>query len=65
MRLLLRACPRCQGDLHETSDMYGRYNQCIQCGNIVDLPSEPFAGGVDIAVKTRVRKAGDKIVVAA
>ena len=65
MTLLFKACPRCQGDMHETSDMYGRYNHCIQCGHIVDLPSEPLGGSMKVAVKTGTRKAGDKTVVAA
>ncbi|MEX2598115.1 MAG: hypothetical protein WD533_00495 [Dehalococcoidia bacterium] len=37
--LLLKGCPRCGGDLHETMDLYGRYHQCIQCGHTADLPS--------------------------
>jgi DNA-directed RNA polymerase subunit M/transcription elongation factor TFIIS len=30
----LRACPRCQGDLHAEEDQYGAYVACIQCGYI-------------------------------
>ncbi len=40
--MLFKACQRCAGDLRETSDMYGRYMQCIQCGNVVDIPTEPL-----------------------
>ena len=40
--MLFKACQRCGGDLRETSDIYGRYMQCIQCGNVKDLPSEPL-----------------------
>ena len=65
MKLLFKACPRCQGDMHETSDMSGRYNQCIQCGHIADLPSERLGGGVNVAVETGTRKAGTKTEVAA
>ncbi len=36
--LELRACPRCEGDLHTNRDMYGSYKQCIQCGYMRDLP---------------------------
>lgn len=39
--LLLKGCPRCGGDLHETADLYGRYHQCIQCGHMSDLQGEP------------------------
>ena len=38
--MLLKACPRCGGDYHETSDMYGRYHHCIQCGHLQDLPDK-------------------------
>ena len=36
--LQLKACPRCEGDLHTNRDMYGSYRQCIQCGYMRDLP---------------------------
>ena len=37
--LELRACPRCEGDLHTNRDMYGSYKQCIQCGYMRDIPN--------------------------
>ena len=36
--LQLKACPRCEGDLHTNRDMYGSYRQCIQCGYMRDIP---------------------------
>ncbi|GBD11266.1 hypothetical protein HRbin23_00920 [bacterium HR23] len=30
-----QACPRCQGDLFRTQDLYGSYIACIQCGYIL------------------------------
>ena len=36
--LKLKACPRCEGDLHINRDMYGPYRQCLQCGYMGDLP---------------------------
>ncbi len=30
-KLWLRSCPRCQGDLYEEKDMYGRFIACLQC----------------------------------
>ncbi len=27
-----RSCPRCEGDLHANRDMYGKYEECLQCG---------------------------------
>jgi hypothetical protein len=44
MTTFLKACPRCQGDVHINKDMYGEYKECLQCGYMVDIvkPS-PFA----------------------
>ena len=28
----LKMCPRCQGDLYEQEDRFGRYLACLQCG---------------------------------
>jgi len=27
-----KSCPRCDGDLTEQQDVYGRYVSCLQCG---------------------------------
>ena len=27
----LKACPRCEGDLYGSSDIYGTYVCCLQC----------------------------------
>ena len=35
--LYFKACPRCRGDMHGASDMYGPYKECLQCGHVVDL----------------------------
>ena len=35
--MLLRACPRCRGDLSLDSDIYGRYVSCLQCGFVRDV----------------------------
>jgi len=35
-----KACPRCSGDVVTKMDMYGRYNECLQCGHAVDLPTQ-------------------------
>ena len=34
----LKACPRCNGDLHISQDMYGKYRECLQCGYVLDIP---------------------------
>jgi hypothetical protein len=38
--MLFKACPRCNGDVRETSDMYGSYVSCVQCGHSADLPEQ-------------------------
>lgn len=38
--MMFKACPRCGGDVHMTSDMYGRYAECIQCGHTRDIPEK-------------------------
>ena len=35
--LKLKGCPRCGGDLRADRDLYGSYEQCIQCGYMKDL----------------------------
>lgn len=48
----LRSCPRCKGDMHVESDMYGKYRQCWQCGFLVDvnqdLAAAKRAGGREL-----------------
>ena len=34
-----KSCPRCSGDVVTKMDMYGRYDECLQCGHVVDLPT--------------------------
>ena len=36
----LKGCPRCRGDLHEESDLYGAYVSCIQCGYVLSSREE-------------------------
>ncbi len=36
--ILFKACRKCGGDMRSSSDMYGEYFQCAQCGNLIDLP---------------------------
>lgn len=48
--MLFKACQRCAGDLRETSDIYGRYMQCIQCGNVMDIPTEKVAVALPVDI---------------
>ena len=35
----LKSCTRCNGDMHVAQDVYGEYNECLQCGHTVELPN--------------------------
>ena len=49
--IYFKSCPRCGGDMHLTSDYYGKYQACLQCGNMVDLDEDP----VDLPGLKKVR----------
>lgn len=34
--VFLGKCKRCFGDMYSNRDMYGAYQQCLQCGHMVD-----------------------------
>jgi hypothetical protein len=36
----LKACPRCQGDLHDVQDVGDQYVTCLQCGRILTEEQE-------------------------
>ena len=36
----LKSCPQCRGDLYETSDIYGIYIDCFQCGHYLTTAEE-------------------------
>ena len=54
--LKLKACPRCKGDLHGNRDMYGSYDECLQCGYMQDIeePNKLFASLAAAGVKKKV-----------
>ncbi|MBF8267805.1 MAG: hypothetical protein HW388_1313 [Dehalococcoidia bacterium] len=43
--ILLKACPRCRGDLKINRDLYGEYKECLQCGYMEDVDKEPQTSG--------------------
>lgn len=45
-----KSCPRCGGDLFIDKDMYGRFEQCIQCGYTHDLKSPSTSGQQEAGV---------------
>ncbi len=46
---LLKACPRCLGDLKFRSDYFGDYYDCLQCGAEI----EPRVAGTSELMETR------------
>ena len=32
-----KVCPRCQGDLYLSEDIFGKYFSCMQCGYLKDI----------------------------
>ena len=38
--LLFKACPRCEGDMHVSGDIYGDYKECLMCGLMVDIAKD-------------------------
>lgn len=40
--ILFRSCPTCStGDLIKTSDTFGEYMECVQCGYVKDVETAP------------------------
>ena len=35
-----KMCPKCRGDLCVTSDSFGKYVSCFQCGYLKDIPAD-------------------------
>ena len=35
--IIFKVCPRCQGDLYLSEDIFGKYFSCMQCGYLKDL----------------------------
>jgi hypothetical protein len=42
--LLLRACPRCHGDMVLEEDRRCRYFECIQCAHVLTVSQEKALG---------------------
>ena len=43
--VILKACPRCRGDLNSDRDIYGEYLECVQCGYMQDRDSGQRSSG--------------------
>ena len=55
--MILKACPKCNGDLELQQDSYGKYLTCLQCGWLRDIPAEKRSWPVVVAAG-QVRAAG-------
>ena len=36
----LKGCPRCHGDVYESTDVFGPYTSCIQCSHYLTRAEE-------------------------
>jgi len=43
----LKRCPRCEGDLFVDRDIWGWYEQCLQCSYVRELTQEGLGPVVD------------------
>ncbi|MBI4282699.1 MAG: hypothetical protein HY672_04360 [Chloroflexi bacterium] len=58
----LKCCPRCNGDLYENKDPYGRYVACIQCGYYLSEMDEVV---LRYSSQTNTREGAEKVPAAA
>ena len=35
--IYFKSCPRCHGDVNLTTDIFGKYLSCLQCGYLRDI----------------------------
>ena len=52
--ILLKACPRCAGDIIFDSDVYGRYTKCLQCGSMKDVMENQDDSGAQVELVREV-----------
>lgn len=60
--LKLKGCPRCQGPIMTNKDMYGEYEECLQCGYMLDIEQPGSLFGMakpelELATKTKKKAA--------
>ncbi|MCX6013180.1 MAG: hypothetical protein NTV30_07190 [Chloroflexi bacterium] len=53
-----KACPKCKGDMFIEKDMFGWYEQCLQCGYLHDLDNEGNKEKITTARMGQGRPAG-------
>ena len=58
--IMFKACPRCQGDMHQNRDMYGEYRECLMCGYMADLRKPSLFSMEPVPAPAPVRKTVSK-----
>ena len=59
-QLKKNSCLRCKGTMFQDRDRFGKYLQCLQCGNIVDLDVSTLANRGDLLAKLE-KRTGTKV----
>ena len=54
--IFFKSCPRCKGDMHINSDIYGEYKECLNCGNMLDIENPEAKRLLVSAEMTKKRK---------
>ena len=57
MQWKFKSCPRCDGDMFIESDLYGWYQQCLQCGHVHSLRST-----VELVPQARSEREQERLV---
>ena len=58
--IMFKACPRCQGDMHQNRDMYGEYRECLMCGYMADIRKPSLFSMEPVPAPAPVRKTVSK-----
>ena len=51
--IYFKQCPRCNGDISASSDQYGDYIHCLQCGYMADIKDRHSAEAIRISAPRR------------
>ena len=51
--IYFKQCRRCNGDISTSSDQYGDYIHCLQCGYMADIKDAHSAEALKISVPRR------------
>jgi len=60
-----KACPKCRGDLFQSSDVYGSYIACIQCAHYLTDAEEAQLGYSPLSLTLRPATAAQQEKIAA